>query len=93
MLRVTAILAGDEGAGMDEAPGETGRPADYYSYLLRLWREGEEREGWRASLHDSHTGERVGFASVDELFGYLHKQTGIGPGTDGGQEEVARDVL
>ena len=75
---------------MDDAPSELGRPGSYFSYLLRLWRGGEEREGWRASLHDPHTGERVGFASLDELFEYLQKQTGTPPGTDGGQEGAAR---
>jgi hypothetical protein len=42
------------------------------SYLLRLWqvRSGGELL-WRASLESPHTGERVGFASLDDLFGFL----------------------
>jgi hypothetical protein len=87
MLRVTVILAADGGSAMDNASREEGKPTSYFSYLLRLWREGNEGAGWRASLHDPHTGERVGFASIDELFGYLRKETRTAPGTDGGQEE------
>lgn len=54
-----------------------GKRAAYASYLLRLWREGEAAEGWRASLHDPHTGERLGFAGLDELFGFLQEQAGV----------------
>jgi hypothetical protein len=62
---------------MDPAFRETERPAKYLSYLLRLWWEGEEEAGWRASLHDPHSGERLGFASVEELFGFLRRQISI----------------
>jgi hypothetical protein len=57
------------------------RPAgDYLSYLLRLWRvhspdSSDEAPVWRASLEDAGTGERVGFASLDDLLAYLHRQT------------------
>ena len=47
---------------------------DYFSYLLRLWREVEGTAVWRASLQDPRTGERVGFASLDDLFKYLRHQ-------------------
>ena len=42
------------------------------SYLLRLWRA--NRSGgvnWQASLEDTHTNERVGFANLEQLFAYL----------------------
>jgi hypothetical protein len=55
----------------------------YLSYLLRLWRAGDatlaldRREPiWRASLEHPHTGERVGFASLEDLLEYLQHQTG-----------------
>ena len=49
----------------------------YVSYLLRLWREeGGQTARWRGSLQDSLSGERVGFASLEELFGYLRRGTG-----------------
>jgi hypothetical protein len=70
---------------MDNAPGEGGRPRYYHSYLLRLWCEGESGGRWRASLHDPRSGERLGFASVDELFGFLRRQMGTAPRTAGGQ--------
>ncbi len=45
------------------------------SYLLRLWRT-DELGGfsWRASLEIPETGERIGFASLEELFAYLMEQ-------------------
>ena len=51
---------------------EVGEARDYVAYLLRLWREkGGESTQWRASLQDPHTGEKVGFASLEVLFAYL----------------------
>ncbi len=44
----------------------------YMSCLLRLWQARTEGEPtWRAWLEDASTGERLGFASLDELFDYL----------------------
>ncbi|MEJ2737832.1 MAG: hypothetical protein P8189_30465 [Anaerolineae bacterium] len=52
-----------------------GEARDYVAYLLRLWREtGGKSTRWRASLQDPHSGERVGFAGLEELFEYLHMQ-------------------
>ncbi len=49
---------------------------DYLSYLLRLWREGdEEKQVWRASLDSGLNGERYGFASLDDLFDFLRRST------------------
>jgi hypothetical protein len=66
------------------------RPPRYRSYLLTLWeergREGSAPAVWRFRLEDPRTGNQVGFASMDELFGYLQRQTGRVPGTDGGHE-------
>ena len=42
------------------------------SYLLRLWCTDELRGfHWQASLEIPKTGERIGFASLEELFAYL----------------------
>jgi hypothetical protein len=52
----------------------------YQAYLLRLWQE--QRDGqtlWRASLENPHTGERLGFAGLTQLFAYLQKQAGSLP--------------
>jgi hypothetical protein len=61
-----------------------GKRSDYISYMLRLWRaNGDEAPGrdeealWRASLEDAHTGERCGFASLDELFNFLRRRIGV----------------
>jgi hypothetical protein len=52
----------------------------YVSYLLRLWQEtGGETRCWRASLQDPHTGHRVGFADLEELFSFLRRETGESP--------------
>ena len=55
-----------------------GETSGYVSYLLRLWREkGSASIQWRASLQDPHSGERVGFAHLDELIAFLRGQTGL----------------
>lgn len=42
------------------------------SYLLRLWRtEGLGDFEWRASLEIPETGQRIGFANLEQLFVYL----------------------
>ncbi len=46
---------------------------NYRAYLLRLWRE-SDRDPWRATLEDPHTGERLGFAGIDRLVAYLTRQ-------------------
>jgi hypothetical protein len=44
----------------------------FCSFLLRLWRAGNDGESvWRASLESPHTGEHLGFANLGELFAYL----------------------
>jgi hypothetical protein len=51
--------------------------AHYFSFLLRLWRAGEDGKPiWRASLEDPLSGEHLGFASLKELFIYLENRTG-----------------
>jgi hypothetical protein len=42
------------------------------SYLLRLWRtDGPGVSNWQASLETPENGERIGFASLEELFTFL----------------------
>jgi hypothetical protein len=61
---------------------EEERP-DYLSYLLRLWRVREHGPpAWRASLQRPGSGERLSFATLDELFAYLRRQTGTRAGTE-----------
>jgi hypothetical protein len=61
----------------------------YISYLLRLWqvRTGSELV-WRASLESPQTGERTGFASIEDLFAFLQQQMGVVSGS-GGDDEVS----
>ncbi len=51
----------------------------YLSFLLRLWQVEQNGNGiWRASLEDSHTGARHGFASLEALMKFLLQQTQSG---------------
>jgi hypothetical protein len=48
----------------------------YIAYLLRLWQvRCKEGIAWRASLESARSGERMGFASLDELFDFLRGRT------------------
>ena len=68
---------------MADVPKDSVEQPNYLSYLLRLWRQGNaERPMWRASLKGVHDGEQVGFASLDDLFHFLRKETGVLPGAD-----------
>jgi hypothetical protein len=52
---------------------------DYFSYLLRVWRDNGEGTGtWRASLEGALTGKRHRFACLEDLLAYLQRQTGAG---------------
>ncbi len=52
----------------------------YLSFMLRMWRaNGEGKAAWRASLESPHTGESIGFASLEELFTFLRQQAGVAP--------------
>jgi hypothetical protein len=66
-----------------EQKGPAGEVPGYQSYLLRLWREkGRASIQWRASLQDPHSGDRVGFAHLDELVGFLREQIGLAPAAE-----------
>ncbi len=45
------------------------------SYILRLWST-DQAGGWQASLEDTETGRRIGFASLEELFYFLLERIG-----------------
>lgn len=53
-----------------------GVPSHYMSYLLRVWRVGEQgRTTCRALLENVTTGERAGFSDLAGLLVFLEKQT------------------
>lgn len=57
-----------------EQPSEDESQPAYFSYLLRLWREGNGGEVvWRAYLEDAQTREQHGFASLEELVAFLSR--------------------
>ncbi len=69
----------------------------YLSYLLRLWQVnvGDLPDGdqqlWRASLEKPQDGDRLGFASLNQLFAFLVKETrSSSPGLEHGDEESSQ---
>jgi hypothetical protein len=69
----------------------SGERLGYLSYLVRLWRDDDqdtpcridgapsrtdEKVIWRASLESALTGKRQSFASLDDLFAFLRRETG-----------------
>ena len=58
----------------------TERQRPYLAYLLRLWQTQDKGEiGWRASLENVHTGEKLAFAHLDELVAFLRERIGLAP--------------
>ena len=54
----------------------------HISFLLRMWCVDETgRSNWRASLEMPETGERIGFANLEQLFIYLIDLSDRGDGT------------
>jgi len=50
----------------------------YVSYVLRLWQVTIEGQPvWRASLESALTGERRGFANLEDLFEFLREETAV----------------
>ena len=53
---------------------------NYTSYLLRLWRVSNGGQPvWRASLENTRTGERHGFADLASLLAFLSQVTQLPP--------------
>jgi hypothetical protein len=65
----------------------------YLAYLLRLWQESggdppRDPPLWRASLERPQSGDRLGFASLADLFAFLDNETGSSsPGSQHPEEE------
>jgi hypothetical protein len=65
-------------------------PPAYYAYLLRLWRVAEMGQPvvWRGSLQAARNGAILGFASLDELFEFLRRLTGMTSDTAEDEDEA-----
>jgi hypothetical protein len=51
------------------------QPREYMAYLVRIWPvRSKGRTIWHVALENAHTGERRGFASLDDLIDYLRVQ-------------------
>ena len=48
------------------------KEADYYAYLLRLWRE-DGRANWRITLQSPHDGELIKFADLERFWEFLQQ--------------------
>lgn len=69
--------------------GMSKRPSAYHSFLLRMWLvEDKGTTIWRASLESPHSGERTNFATLDELFNFLRRQTDQSADNTEGSREV-----
>jgi hypothetical protein len=77
----------------------------YFSYLVRVWQRHDDgmlhqvdgsshytskKTIWLASVQSSLTGKRQGFASLDDLFAFLRRQTGAVP-NDESREAASKD--
>ena len=60
---------------MDQQTTRDGKPEECLSFVLRLWHQGKEGGRWLGSLQNPITGERTGFACMDELFEFLRDKT------------------
>ncbi len=77
-------------AGPEPDAARSDRQRPYLAFLLRIWEAHQSGQlVWRASLENPHTGQRLGFAGLPELFAYLQAQAGSpapdvpAPTTDG----------
>lgn len=56
------------------------KPPRYRSYVLTFWEERSRDPDtpvvWRFSLQDPRTGRRCGFASLEEMVGFLRAELG-----------------
>ncbi len=70
----------------------TTRPPRYRAYLLRLWDANPRGPpAWHASLEDAHTGERRGFADLEQLLAFLTAAIGDGRNAEDGAPSAAAD--
>ncbi len=74
----------------DITPGGLTSNVTYFAYMLRLWRAGSRggQPVWRASLENPHTGERLAFATVANLFVFLTEKIGACVETPGVSDET-----
>ncbi len=64
----------------------------YLSFLLRLWLEsGGDAPLWRVSLERPQDGERLGFASLEDLFAFLEGETRSIPSGSQARMRMGRD--
>jgi hypothetical protein len=70
---------------VDQHTTKDGKPEEYLSFVLRLWHQGIPGGRWLSSLQNPITGERIGFASIDELFEFIRDKTRQG-------ETLHRDI-
>ena len=53
----------------------------YYSYLIRIWQDDDlPKREWLASLEDPTTQQLTYFKSLEDLFAFLQKQSGLSAG-------------
>ena len=68
------------------AEAELFKPPNYSAYLVRLWQE-SPHAAWRASAQCASTGDKVYFASLNDLCTFLHTKTEAGQKADNDPQE------
>ncbi len=64
-----------------QPPVDESKTSRRQSFVLRLWcSNAAETTYWQASLENSRTGERIGFADLEQLFAYLMELSEGNPG-------------
>ena len=61
---------------------------DYQVWLLRIWQDSGADEAVRCSLEAPRSGQRRGFATLDDLFNFLVERHGPGQFWDGRDDEL-----
>jgi hypothetical protein len=91
-VRISSELSGILLASKGRVNSMGRSPPYYLSFVLRLWRTNDH---WYVSLVDPLSGERTGFASVERMVAFLHRQmdsvpgsSDIGSGTDSQKGEA-----
>jgi hypothetical protein len=55
-------------------PVRAGSHGGYQAYLVRLWQDSPDAP-WRALTRDAETGDEQRFATLEQLYVFLHRRT------------------
>jgi hypothetical protein len=73
-LATVVVYGGHMSTKGDPMKDSLPRDERYHAYLVRLWQD-RPKSPWRAIVRDSANDEERRFATIEELFLFLHRQT------------------